>query len=148
MTTENEVTTQSAPGWTWFILVIIIVLLGIGGCISSCHKKAKAKEVARQQAIAYALTHPPLPPEFPTSGEGHATKQVGLKVWLDPMKTYVRASKPARYVFVEDPDLFFDNTENARVQNTEHYKKWLDMPPGKYLVYPIKEDRLYFRWWQ
>jgi len=83
--------------------------------------------------------------EFPISGEGHATKEVGLKAWLDPEKTYTRPSRPARYVFVEDTDVFFDDKEGP--VNTNH-KDWKNMPSGKYLVYPLKGDRVYFRWWQ
>ncbi len=83
--------------------------------------------------------------EFPITGEGHATKEIGLKAWLDPEKTYLRPSRPARYVFVEDTDVFFDDKEGP--VNTNH-KDWKNMPSGKYLVYPLKGDKVYFRWWQ
>jgi hypothetical protein len=41
--------------------------------------------------------------------------------------------------------VFFDDKEGP--VNTNH-KDWKNMPSGKYLVYPLKGDRVYFRWWQ
>jgi len=140
------------------ISVILVMLAFVFALVYGKHQyqehKAKAEAEARARAVAaakYAAEHPPAPmfvPEYPISGAGHATKEVGLKAYLDPMKTYVLPSRPARYVFIEDTSVFFDDTEGARVDTTEHHQVWLDMPPGEYLVYPIGADKVYFRWWQ
>jgi hypothetical protein len=137
--------------------ILFAVLLGLGLILFLGMKKYRSYtaevEAEKARAEAYAIVHPPVPfmkPEYPSSGEGHATKETPVKAWLDPMKTHYRPSRPARYVFVEDTELFWDDTEGAKVESnsTEHHKVWLNMPAGKYLVYPLGVDRIYFRWWQ
>jgi len=95
---------------------------------------------------AVVPTAPPEDPEYPRSGEGYTTKEVGLKCWLDPRHTYTRPSGPARYVVANHPSMFFDDVEGTKVQvNTT----WQGMPAGKYIVYPIsRDDEIFFRWWQ
>lgn len=136
--------------WGWIVGVLgVLLLLAITGGIRGCIKKSQAEEVAkekaRQEAIAFAKANPIIV-EFPISGEGHATKQVGLKAWLDPTRTYTRPSRAVRYVFVEDTEVFFDDIGPGI--NSNNNKEWLNMPAGKYIVYPLKGDRIYFRWWQ
>ena len=82
---------------------------------------------------------------FPTSGEGWATKQVGVKAWLDPKHTFTRASgKYARYVLAENPNLFFDDTDVVATTN----KNWQQFPAGNYIVFPLGTDKIHFHWWQ
>lgn len=88
------------------------------------------------------VTPPPPPPEFPDRGESHATKTAPAKAYLDPIKTDVQPSRPARYIFLEDPEVFFDDT-GACVNNSA----WRSMPRGKYLVVPLDETAdIFFRW--
>lgn len=135
-------------------IVAITLVLGVVYLIHSTKAKAKAEKVAMAQAAAeYARIHPPapnVPPEYPTSGSGHTTQATPIKAWLDPMKTFLRPSRAARYVFVEDPEMVFDETytEGLESNSTPHRKQWLAMPAGKYLVYPLGADKIYFRWWQ
>ena len=97
---------------------------------------------------ASAATVAPTPVEFPTFGEGHATKTAPIKTWLDPKRTFTRPSGPARYVFAEDSSLFFDDVEGAKIDRTENRKIWQDMPEGKYLVEPLDGGDIFFRWYQ
>lgn len=84
--------------------------------------------------------------EFPTSGSGVATKAIGLKAYLDPLKSSTRPSKSARYVFVDNPKLFFDDVgTNGKIGNNA--KIWWKMPPGRYVVYPIGAEDITFSWW-
>jgi hypothetical protein len=142
-------------GRGWVALIVLFLFIAIGGFFwfaKSFSPKEKTKETSATDsspAARQTTQAPVVIPEYPTSGEGHATKEAGIKAWLDPMKTYVRPSRPARYVFVEDTTLFFDDTSGAVVDTTAHHKEWLQMPAGKYLVYPIKDDdNIFFRWWQ
>ena len=86
--------------------------------------------------------------EYPTSGEGHATKTMPIKAYLDPKRTFTRPSGPARYVFAEDSSLFFDDVTGHVVDRTENRKIWQDMPEGKYLVEPLHRGDIFFRWYQ
>lgn len=87
---------------------------------------------------------PPAPPEFPTRGEGVATKDHPVKAWLRPSKGETRPTGKARYVFVDDPTLWFNDLAGARLEVNE---EWRAMPEGKYLVYPFDRDQIFFRWW-
>ena len=121
------------PSFSWThalaFIVILVLLLGLGSCSYKVYRRA---------------TTPPITVEFPSSGEGYATKEIGLKAWLNPMRTYLRATEPTRYVFVENPEVTFDDLGPIG-QNS---KEWFNMPAGKYLVYPLKGDKTYFHWWQ
>lgn len=92
--------------------------------------------------------------EYPTSGSGIATKAMPLKAWLDPPKMYVRPTKTvngitiprsARYVFASDPSIYFDDVGPGLNNN---HTAWANMPAGFYLVYPLKDYAIDFRWWQ
>jgi hypothetical protein len=135
------------------LLVALVLLLWYGKGYVVEHKKAVVAE--EKATAAHVAAHPPAPvvaPEYPTHGEGHATKEVGLKAWLDPKKTHVHPSRPARYTFVQDPTLSWDDCAGARVESnsSKHVRVWLEeMPAGEYTVKPINEgDRIFFRWWQ
>jgi hypothetical protein len=110
-------------------------------------KVAEEKEAAVRSGMYYA---PPVEGtlDFPAKGEGHATKKVGLRAWLNPMKTHTRPSREVRYVFAEDTTIFFDDTAGA--DETKYHlieRKWWRMPAGKYIVYPLRSDDVFFRWW-
>ena len=119
-----------------FVLWAIIVL---GSCAHCAYKKTTDEPTSLV--------------EYPISGDGVATKVVGLRCWLDPSKTYVRpvcsqttpTPAPARYVFAENLTIFFDDTGPGIDYNS---KKWQGMPAGRYFVYPLKDDMIYFRWSQ
>jgi len=99
--------------------------------------------------IATVSPTPPPAPTFPTSGEGHANKEVGLKAYLDPQRTFTRPSGRARYVFAEDPSLYYDDLAGASInRDAKRRRIWWDMPEGKYIVYPLEADDIFFRWWQ
>jgi len=85
--------------------------------------------------------------EYPTSGSGRATKEVGLKAYLDPLRVHTLPSGPARYVFAEDRSVFFDDMAGAKIDETESRKIWWKMPAGKYIVYPLVVDEIIFKWW-
>ncbi len=153
-------TTPQKPPWTLILLFIaaVIVTAGLGFLAvrdesGADEGKANGEKLAAEQPTA---THPPAPtvaPEYPISGNGVATKSVGLKCWLDPRKTNVQPSKshdttvpaPARYVFVDDPRIFFNDTGPGIGYNKE---VWWKMPAGKYLVYPLTEEEIHFHWWR
>lgn len=135
--------------WGWIIGTIVVFLIGWGiiSWISSANAKAKADQEARAE---HARTNPPpakITVEFPFSGEGHATKEAGIKAYLDPRRTFTRPSGPARYVFANDPVLFFDDTEGHKVDRTKNRKAWQEMPEGNYIVYPLDRNRIWFKWW-
>ncbi len=128
---------------------IVRLVVAAPGFVLNTPAKLRAwwtKSPAAKQAAVnnYAPPLVPVVVEFPLSGEGHATKDVGLKAYLDPTRTHTRPSKDARYVFVEDPDVVFDDLVGSNV----NHQAWVDMPSGKYLVYPLSGDQIYFRWWQ
>lgn len=145
------------PGLSFLAMGIVIIVIIVGIFFSltlssvKATKKAEAKKVtaeeARQRAIAFARANPIIV-EFPTSGEGQATKKVGVKLWLDPPKTRVRTSRPARYVFLKDDSLTYEDTEGTSVINDEQKQKWLALIPGEYIVYPLKGDKMYVKWSQ
>ena len=89
---------------------------------------------------------PPIIVEFPISGEGNATDKVGVKIWFDPQKTRVRTSRPARYVFLRDNTLVYEDTEGTSEIDNQKKKEWLSLIPGEYLVYPLKGDKVYVKW--
>jgi len=108
---------------------------------------------ARTQETTTAVVKATPAPEFPTAGEGVATKSTPVKAWLDPGRTYVRPMRsstdetpaPARYVLVENPAKYFDDVGPDLNQN---HRAWDKMPAGQYLVYPLRDDEIYFRWWK
>lgn len=148
--------TKNTMRLVFLIIFLVFGLLQIRHCVAKHRIATKvAKIEAAQRAAAYAAAHPPTPivaSEFPTHGQGHATKEIGLKAWLDPKKTHVHPSRPARYTFVQDPTLSWDDRAGAKVESnsSQHVRVWLEeMPTGEYLVYSLNEgDRIFFRWWQ
>lgn len=83
-------------------------------------------------------------PEYPYSGTGRGTKMDGVKAYLDPRKAYTRISAKAKFVYVPNTSITYTD-ENPGVINKS--KKWWDMPPGEYLVYPLEDEYLDFTWW-
>ena len=129
----------------WIFLGIALVLATTYGS-HQYNVTEEAKVQAERARIAeFARTNIV---EYPICGKGHATNGIGLKAWLDPMKTHIRTTKPARYVFVKDTDSFFDNVGNSQTETEERKKIWWNMSAGEYIVYPINGERLYFQWWQ
>ena len=144
--------------WSWLGGATFLVLLG-WGALKYLNRPRESDEPDRE--VRDTRPASPAPTyiqqvagsggtfEFPVSGEGHATKTNGVRAWLDPIRTSVFPSQPARYVFVEDTVVFFDDTEGARVDRTPHHQVWLDMPAGRYIIYPLgNRDRIFVRWWQ
>ena len=128
-------------------VLVIGATVGIFYLTVSSKKKAEAEKVAAEAARTKATTASVVM-EFPISGEGHARRGVGLKAYLDPQRSFTRPSGPAKYVFAEDTSLFFDDTEGAKVDLTAHRKEWQQMPAGKYVIYPLDRDDIFFKWWQ
>src|SRR3989344_2882722 len=93
---------------TAILALALLIAWGARGCSDARHEAAEEAQRVAQKAAAQIL--PPVL-EFPTSGEGHATKEVGLKAYLDPRRTFTRPSGPARYVFAKDTHLSFDDME-------------------------------------
>lgn len=133
-------------GWILGIIAAIAMMIGIRSCVSTHKKGQEARENARAEERARIARIPP--PEYPLAGEGHAKAGVGIKAYLDPKRTYTRPSGPAKYVFAEDTSLFFDDVEGHVVDRTPNRQKWQEMPEGKYIVYPLVRDDIYFKWWQ
>lgn len=84
--------------------------------------------------------------EYRHFGEGFATKDIGLKVWLDPLKTSADCSAPARYILEGHTDVFFEDP--CKNISGEELRRWWKFPAGNYLVYPAKGNEIYFHWWQ
>ena len=148
---------KTALSWMFFGLAITLALWYGRAQYTEAKERAEAERAkAVQQAAEYARNHPPqqrvlVPtapedPEYARSGEGYAKKAIGLKVWLDPRKSYTRPSGPARYVVENHPTMYCDESVAATAQIDE--KKWRGMPAGRYIVYPIGADEVFFRWWQ
>lgn len=143
------------------VMAAIFLLSFLGSWVKSCsseRKERNAREAVEEAADRAAMTKAAAEraaakeaekrlstdPEYPDQGEGFPTKDVPLKCWLDPRKTYTRPSGPARYCFEGVPDMCFEDTAGTRVETSS---KWQAMPDGKYLVTPLKSDRIYFRWY-
>lgn len=113
----------------------------------ACVKQKTVEEQAAEKAKAaqeYAAAHPPEDPEYPRNGAGYATNKVtAIKAWLDPRKTFVRPSQPARYEVEGHPTMYVDDFLDRR-----NDKKWWTMPKGRYLIFPLGEEEIYVRWWQ
>lgn len=86
-------------------------------------------------------------PQYPYSGTGRGTKMNGVKAYLNPRKVYTRISKPAKFVFVANPSLYFEDKMPGVIDRTPLSQVWHDMPPGEYIVYPLEEEPLDFTWW-
>lgn len=130
---------------TW-VFLSIAVLLGLG------YWKLRPKEpiyttTSTTNVAGTSSNAMPVVDDFPISGEGHATKEVGIKAYLDPLKTHTRPSGPAKYVFVEDESLFFNDTAGSRIDKTTN-NVWWEMPAGRYVIYPLGRDHIFFKWWQ
>jgi formylglycine-generating enzyme required for sulfatase activity len=106
------------------------------------HRSFRVVAIARSQSTANV---PTVVVEFPTSGSGRATKEVGLKAYLDPRRTEGRLSGPAKYVFADNPALSFDDKPGPMDAATA--QRWWSMPAGNYIVYPRGVDEISFTWW-
>lgn len=158
---KKEDASSTPTNWMGVItkLAVVVLLLSLGSCFFftgyATYKTATTPKPPppNTSATMPQSSQPSVAPEYPTSGEGYATKEVGLEAWLDPMKTYLRPTsdenpdvpRAARYVFAKNKKLFFDDTGPSIGTKKE---LWWKMPAGNYLVYPLKEDKIYFRWWQ
>ena len=127
--------------WMFCGLAIMLAVWYAHAQYTEAKERAEAEKAkAVQQAAEYARNHPPqqrvvvpAPPEDPEyarSGEGYATKAIGLKVWLDPRKSYTRPSGPARYVVENHPTMYFDDSAPGVQSN----QKWWGMPAGRYIM--------------
>jgi len=141
--------------WKWLVSLVTIVLVGWGiwWFIHRPAKPATPTSTYLAPATPVATATPYDNPEYPRSGSGIATKAEPLKAWLNPKRTCTRARKNpetekqagARYIFVEDPTITFDDLPGDNINHGE----WLRKPPGKYMVYPIPGvEKIHFRWWQ
>lgn len=83
-------------------------------------------------------------PEYPYSGTGRATQRDGVKAYLNPRKAYTRISTKAKFVFVGNTSVAYEDKNPGVIERSS---KWWDMPPGEYLVYPIEDEYLDFTWW-
>lgn len=152
----NTTTTQNTPAtppkkekfWDGFgkimavisvvgtILLIVWLIISIYSIFSS---KEKKRDDIYQTETSYS---------FPTSGKGIATQKNPIKAYLDPSKTYTWSEDKLGFkiVFEKNPEIQLIITENP--DNQEQQKKWSNMPPGNYLVYPLKDISIRFEWWQ
>lgn len=137
--------------WVAGITVFMVFFYrGCTGCISSSSKNKNtdnapptASPIPRRPAVSNTTVTDD--PEYPRAGSGFATKENGIKCWLDPMKTFVRPLKPVRYVVADHPKIFIDDHLDRRNDKT-----WYRMPAGKYIIYPLNSkegEEVYVRWW-
>ena len=143
---------SSALKWMFCGLAIVLAVWYGRAQYTEAKEKAEAQKAkAVQQAVEYAKTHPPqqgvvvrIPPEdpeYPHSGEGYATRVIGLKVWLDPGKSHTRSSGPARYVVENHRTMYYIDRMDGRDTGFRSF------PAGRYLVYPVGDGEVFFRWW-
>ncbi|OGI65382.1 hypothetical protein A3A95_00820 [Candidatus Nomurabacteria bacterium RIFCSPLOWO2_01_FULL_39_18] len=87
------------------------------------------------------------PPEYPRSGEGFLTKDVGIKAYIDPLRATTRTTGRIRYVFVKDPTVTFDDLPGKVERDRKRDKAWRDMLAGEYMVYSLEDRRIWYKWW-
>lgn len=128
--------------WPWLVGLVVVGLVGWG--IWAFVHRERPKKTDRTTTIYIPAPTPVL--EFPTSGDGWATQEAGLKAYLDPHRTYTRSfGKGSRYVFVEDSTITFNDLPGDNINHGD----WLKKPAGEYMVYPPKGvEKIHFRWWQ
>ena len=141
--------TKAERGWFWLFLggIILTTALILGVPYAKNWLKERHHRSTKEKGSSHQR------PEYPPSGSGVATKAVPLKCWLDPGRTYVRPMRsstdetpaPAQYVLVGNPAEYFDDVGPGLNQN---HRAWEKMPAGQYLVYPLRDDEIYFRWWK
>jgi hypothetical protein len=97
-----------------------------------------------------AVNTMPEDPEWPSAGIGVAKKGVGIQAWMDtsPSGTETVQSAPVRYVLESNPAIYFDDMEVGGKVDREARKAWRKLPTGRYIVYPIGDDDVEFRWWK
>lgn len=132
--------------FSWLAVGLVVFATFSG--IRSCWEEAKTKAEAEAKATATAPATPPVVVEYPISGEGHATQDTPMKAYLDPKRTFTRPSGPARYIFVEDKSLYWDDLAGHRASTPAQQKEWEEMPAGRYDVYPLVAEDIFFRWYQ
>lgn len=85
--------------------------------------------------------------EFKTFGEGHATRTVPLKMYIDPSVTHIRATGPVKFVFVEDPTVFFLDVPVPDEEKMDKKIRWSRMMKGKYYAYSLEKANIFINWW-
>lgn len=166
MTPSSSTTPNQNPihlgTWIGVIAVLFIVVMVIVFSLASSSKatadnkaetekktKAVAAQVAAEEARNRAARETaqliPEDPDFPRKGERFATEDEPVKAWLDPRKSYTRPSgRGAKYCLEGHPSICFeDKAVGVQVNAT-----WQTFPAGRYLITPIGDDEISFRWWQ
>jgi hypothetical protein len=86
-------------------------------------------------------------PLFPASGNGVAKKGIGVQAYLDPMRTSTKSSGPAIYMLESNPAVQVEDHGVGDAVDERALAIWRKMPAGKYVVYPLGDDDITFRWW-
>ncbi len=140
----------SAPWLIKAIIALVVIGLLVWG-IRATWGWWEGRESSTTTAYNATQVAPSAPPEYSSFGEGIATKEVGIKAYLDPMKSHTRPSRSAKYVFVEDTlltwtEIVGDDLSDADIQ--AQLRAWWKRPAGNYIIYPVEGDKIFFRWWQ
>lgn len=144
----------NAPLTWWQRAKVTTVVIFLCGCVGMC-TYANVKHASLipppTRVVVYmpapSLVTPPEDPQYPHSGSGVATKSAPLKVWLDTRKSAYRSgSVPVRLQSIEDPSKVFDDYgQKGRIDHSTD-AEWRAMPTGRYLVTPLKDEKLTFVW--
>ena len=136
---------------SWGVIVIIVIAITILGGTAWLATRAVAKKAEtekKETADKKATSAPATPPEYPRSGSGHLTKDVGIKAFIDPAWTYTRPTGRVRFVFVKDPEIVFDDLAGVEVErDPKRDRAWRRMPAGEYIVYSLENRKIWFKWW-
>jgi type II secretory pathway pseudopilin PulG len=136
------------------IIVALVFYLAISSRATADNKaeaEQKARAVAAQTAAEYIRNQAarsaaqliPEDPEYPRSGEVYPTKATPVKAWIDPGKTHTRAMATVKYCVVDHPKMCWTDQMNGRDDTA-----FRNFPAGRYIVSPLGDDEVYFRWWQ
>lgn len=111
--------------------------------LGSDGSKTAPSQPARVPAAVPVKAPAPAPvvadPEFPTSGEGIATASAPVKAHLDPLRSHMRQSDPARYCLV-------GTATCIELRGTNDAARWHQMPAGNYEVTPLGAGQIDFTW--
>jgi hypothetical protein len=97
------------------------------------HTSRRQQYVAPRPAPAPVIAEPENP-EFPHAGTGFATRDAGLKVWLDPHRSFCHPNRPAVYEVAGHPNVYYIDHLDGRDS------AWRKFPVGEYVVYPYGDD--------